>query len=236
MKYEVIIFDADETLFDFRKSERDAFKNTMFEFDIKYDENYHLKIYQEINTAIWKEFEDGLITQKELKVERFKRLSDRLNAGFNELEFANSYTKHLSNASFLYNDSIQLVENLHKDYRLIVITNGLKDVQDNRIRKSIIAKYFEDIVVSEEINVSKPDPRIFELALNNIKHSDKSRVLMVGDSLTSDIQGGINFGIDTCWYNPNKTINKTGIIPTYEISNLMELKNIIEKDEMLVSC
>jgi 2-haloacid dehalogenase len=228
MKYEIIIFDADETLFDFKKSERDAFKNTMLEFDIEYDENHHLKIYQGINTAIWREFEDGLITQKELKVERFKRLSHRLDASFDEVEFANSYMKHLSNASFLYDDSIELVESLHKDYRLTMVTNGLKAVQDNRIRKSIIAKYFEDIVVSEEALVAKPDPKIFELALNNIKHTDKSKVLMVGDSLTSDIQGGINSGIDTCWYNPNKIINKTAIKPTYEISSLMDLGRILE--------
>ena len=229
MKYEIIIFDADETLFDFKKSERDAFKNAMLEFDIEYDENHHLKIYQGINTAIWKEFEEGLITQEKLKVERFKRLSDTLNAGFDETEFAKSYMKHLSNGSFLYDDSIALVESLHKDYRLSIVTNGLKDVQDNRIRKSIIAKYFEDIVVSEEVLVSKPDPKIFEHALNNIKHTDKSKVLMVGDSLTSDIQGGINFGIDTCWFNPNKIENKTSIKPTYEIANLMELKDILEK-------
>jgi len=229
MKYEIIIFDADETLFDFKKSEREAFKNSMLEFDIAYDENHHLKIYQGINTAIWKEFEEGLITQKKLKVERFKRLSDELQAGFNEEEFAKAYMRHLSNGSFLFEDTIELVESLHKDYRLTIVTNGLKDVQDNRIRKSIIAKYFEDIVVSEEVEVSKPDPRIFEHALNNIKHTDKGKVLMVGDSLTSDIKGGINFGIDTCWYNPNKIVNKTGIKPTYEIATFNELKEILQK-------
>ncbi|MBU3145508.1 YjjG family noncanonical pyrimidine nucleotidase [Clostridium sp. CF012] len=229
MNYEVIIFDADETLFDFKKSERDAFKNTMLEFNIEYDENHHLKVYKDINTIIWKELEDGLITQKKLKVERFKRLSDSLNAGFNEEQFAKSYMKHLSFASFLYDNSIDIVESLHKDYRLTIITNGLKDVQDNRIRKSIIAKYFEDIVVSEEVEVSKPDPKIFEHALKNINQTDKSKVLIVGDSLTSDIQGGINFGIDTCWFNPNKIVNKTSIKPTYEVSNLMELKDILGK-------
>ncbi|WP_432403443.1 YjjG family noncanonical pyrimidine nucleotidase [Wukongibacter sp. M2B1] len=229
MKYEIIIFDADETLFDFKKSEKDAFRNTMLEFDIEYDENHHFKIYKEINTAIWKELEDGLITQKKLKLERFKRLSDRLDSGFDEAEFAKAYMKHLSYISLLYDDSIELVEGLHKDYRLTIITNGLKVVQDNRIRKSIIAKYFEDIVVSEEVQVSKPDPKIFELALENIKHTDKSKVLIVGDSLTSDIQGGINFGIDTCWFNPNRIENKTEIKPTYEISKLMELKDILEK-------
>jgi 2-haloacid dehalogenase len=229
MKYEIVIFDADETLFDFKKSEKVAFENTMIEFDIEYDENHHLKIYHGINAAIWKEFEEGLITQEKLKIERFKRLSNILNVEFDEAKFAEAYMKHLSNSSILYDASIELVESLHKDYRLTIVTNGLKDVQDSRIRKSIIAKYFEDIVVSEEVLVSKPDPKIFEHALNNIKHTDKSKVIIVGDSLTSDIQGGINFGIDTCWYNPNKIINKTTIKPTYEISNLIELKDILEK-------
>ena len=229
MKYEIILFDADETLFDFKKSERHAFKSTMLEFNIDYDENHHLKIYHDINSAIWKEFEEGLITQKKLKVERFKRLSTNLNTIFDEIQFAKSYMNHLANASFLYEDSINLVEWLHKNFRLSIITNGLKDVQDNRIRKSIISKYFEDIVVSEEVMVSKPDSKIFEYALNNINHTDKNNVLMVGDSLTSDIQGGINFGIDTCWFNPNKIENKTGIKPTYEISNLLDLKNIVKK-------
>ena len=229
MKYAIILFDADETLFDFKKSERDAFKNTMFEFNIDYDENHHLKIYHDINAAIWKEFEEGLITQQKLKVERFKRLSHSLKIRFDEIQFAKSYMNHLANASFLYEDSIDLVESLHKDFRLSIVTNGLKDVQDNRIRKSIIAKYFDDIVISEEVMVSKPDPKIFEYALNNINHTDKSNVLIVGDSLTSDIQGGINFGIDTCWFNPNKIVNKTGIKPTYEISNLMGLKDIVKK-------
>lgn len=227
MKYEVILFDADETLYDFKRSEKEAFKNTILKFNIKYDENYHLKIYQEINTVLWKEFEQGLITQEKLKVERFKRLSAQLNISFDENDFAKLYIEHLADASFLYADSIDLIENLNKAYKLSIITNGLVSVQDKRIRKSIISKYFDDIVISEEILISKPNPKIFEHALKNINHTDKSKVLMVGDSLTSDIQGGINFGIDTCWYNPNKIINKTSIKPTYEISNFNELKALL---------
>ncbi|WP_026882461.1 YjjG family noncanonical pyrimidine nucleotidase [Clostridium akagii] len=228
MKYEIILFDADDTLFDFKKSERQAFKNTMLEFNIEYDENYHLNIYQTINTAIWKDFEEGHITQAKLKVERFRRLSDSLNVSFDENKFAKAYMNHLSNASFLFEDSLELIKSLHENYRLAIVSNGLKEVQNKRIRKSTISKYFEDIVVSDEVKVSKPDPKIFEYALNNIKHTDKSKVLIVGDSLTSDIQGGINFGIDTCWYNPKKMDNKIGIIPTYEISNLIELKHTLK--------
>ena len=226
MKYEIILFDADETLFDFKKSEKHALKNAMLEFNIEYDESHHLEVYKDINTVIWRELEDGLITQDKLKVERFKRFSHELNVQFNEVEFAKSYMRHLSHASFLYGDSASLVESLHKAHRLSIITNGLTDVQNTRIRKSTIAKYFEDVVISEEVKVSKPDAKIFELALSNLKYTDKSKVLMVGDSLSSDIQGGINFGIDTCWFNPNKVINKTSIKPTYEISSLMELEDI----------
>lgn len=228
MNYEVIIFDADETLFDFKKSEREAFKNAMLEIGEQYDETYHLKIYQDINTAIWKEFEEGLITQEKLKVERFERLSNKLNLEFDASEFAKSYMKHLADGSFLLDDSIELVETLHNNYTLSIVTNGLTSVQEKRIRKSVIAHYFKDIIISEEIGVSKPNPKIFEYALENISQVDKTKVLMIGDSLTSDIQGGINFEIDTCWYNPNKHVNETGIKPTYEIANLMDLIDLLE--------
>lgn len=227
MKYEIIIFDADETLFDFKKSEREAFKNTMLEFSVDYDPNYHLKIYQDINTAIWKEFEEGRITQEKLKIDRFRRLSKSINMDFDSNELAKSYMNHLADGSFLLEDASVLIENLKKKYKLLIVTNGLTHVQNKRIRKSIIAHHFEDIVISEEANVSKPNPEIFELALKNINHVDKSKVLMVGDSLTSDIQGGINFGIDTCWYNPNKIKNLKNIKPTYEVSNFDELRALL---------
>lgn len=227
MKYEVILFDADETLYDFKKSEREAFKNTMLGFNIEYDESYHLKIYQDINSVLWKEFEQGLITQEKLKVERFKRLSDRLDISFDETNFAKSYMENLSDASFLYDDSAELIETLNKSYRLAIVTNGLTLVQNKRIRKSTIAKFFETIVISEEILISKPNPEIFEYTLGNINFFDKDKVLIVGDSLSSDIQGGKNFGVDTCWYNPNKIINETSIKPTYEISNFDELKSLL---------
>lgn len=228
VKYEIIIFDADETLFDFNKSEREAFKNTMIEFNMEYDEDYHLKIYKEINSKLWKEIEAGSITQQQLKVERFKRLSVALDIDFDPIEFANCYAKNLANSSHLYDESFSLVEDLHKNHKLLMVTNGLTEIQDKRIRKSNIAKYFDDIIISEEVKVSKPDPKIFDIALKGIKDLDKSKILMIGDSLTSDIQGGINFGIDTCWFNPYKIKNETNFKPTYEISDIMVLKKIIK--------
>ena len=148
-------------------------------------------------------------------------------AKFSIYEFANSYIENLANASFLYDNSLELIETLNKSFRLAIVTNGLTSVQNKRIRQSSIAKFFDAIVISEEILIAKPNPKIFEHTLKLINFSDKSKVLMIGDSLSSDIQGGINFGIDTCWYNPNKIINETSIKPTYEISNFDELKLLL---------
>ena len=227
MKYKIIIFDADDTLFDFKKSEREAFKNTMEEFNLEYDENYHFKVYKEINNTLWKDFELGIIPQEKINEVRFKIFSDALNIKFNTDKFADSYIKNLGNASFLYEESTELIKYLYKDYILFIVTNGLKDVQKNRIKKSSIAKYFKNIIVSDEVNVAKPNPKIFEYALKDATNTYSDEILVVGDSLSSDIQGGINLKADTCWYNPNKIENKTTITPTYEISNLMDLKGIL---------
>ena len=227
MKYKVILFDADETLFDFKKSEREAFKNTMLECKVDYDENYHFSTYKEINTAIWKELEEGRITQEKLKTERFRRLINKLDMKFNENEFSNIYMKHLGDASFLFDGAIELIEDLSSKYILSIVTNGLTSVQEKRFKKSIITKYFKDIVISENIGISKPHPDIFEHAINNLGVFAKDEVLMIGDNLGSDIKGGINYNIDTCWYNPGKLENKTELKPTYEVCDYIELRNLL---------
>ena len=221
MKYEVLLFDADETLFDFKKAERHAFINTMEDYGYDFDEEVHLKSYHEINTAIWKEFELGKITQKKLKVERFSRYKDALQLQFEPEDFAGKYMHHLSYASFLYPESEELLKKLHGRYKLAIITNGLTDVQSRRIRKSSVSHYFDEIVISEEIKVSKPNPEIFVHTLKRLGHDQLQSVLMIGDSLSSDISGGINFGVDTCWYNPSKKENNSDIKPTYEVNELM---------------
>ena len=220
MKYKVILFD-------FKKAEKEAFKNSMLELDIEYDENYHFATYKEINTAIWKELEEGLITQEKLKTERFKRLIDKLDMTFDENDFANIYMTHLGNGSFLFDGAMELIEDLSSKYILSIVTNGLTSVQERRLKKSTIAKHFKDIVISESIGISKPNPDIFEHAINNLGTFNKDEVLMIGDNLNSDIRGGINYNIDTCWYNPNKLENKTDLKPTYEICDYTELRRLL---------
>ena len=227
MKYKVILFDADETLFDFKNAEREAFKNTMIDFGVDYEENYHFNIYKEINTAIWKELEEGLITQEKLKIERFRRFIYKINMKFNENDFASTYMKYLGECSFLFEGAMELIEDLSSKYTLSIVTNGLTTVQERRIKKSIIAKYFKDIVISEEIGIAKPHPKIFEHAIRNLGEFKKDEVLMIGDNFSSDIIEGINYNIDTCWYNPNKIENKSGLSPTYEMVNYKEIRSLL---------
>ncbi len=227
MKYEVILFDADETLFDFKRSEKVALEKSIAAFNIKYDEAYHLPIYSAINKRVWQELEQGILSAEQLKTERFKRLTEKLNFTFDPNEFSNIYLNSLAEASFLLEDALEIITYLNKKYRLVIITNGLTVVQKKRIHQSSIAKYFEAIIISEEVNVSKPNKEIFQYALERIKHENKETVLMVGDSLSSDIQGGLNFAIDTCWFNPNRSKNESNITPTFEIQSLLELKKLL---------
>lgn len=228
MNYDVLIFDADDTLFDFATSERIALRNTILDFQIDYDETVHLPIYQTINDAIWKEFEDGTITQKKLKTERFRRLSVKLKVDFNEHEFATRYMQHLADASIMLPKAEELIQTLAKKVRMAIITNGLTDVQEKRIRRSVIAHHFEVIAISEELGIAKPDKGIFQYVFDFMKIEDRSKVLMIGDSLNSDILGGINAGIATCWYRSKTAQNPKGIKPTYEVNDLDQILDLLD--------
>ncbi|MEF9992436.1 MAG: YjjG family noncanonical pyrimidine nucleotidase [Romboutsia sp.] len=227
MKYKVIFFDADETLFDFKKTEDFALNKLIDAINMDNSKDLCISTYKEINKQIWEEFEKGLISSDDLKVERFVRFSNEINYSCDPKTLSSMYVDFLGEGSFIYEETLELMSYLHNKYKISIITNGLKDVQNKRIKNSSINSYFDDVVISDEIKIAKPNPYIFEHALKNLNHSDKSSVLMIGDSLTSDIQGGINAGIDTCWLNQNKSTNNTNIIPKYEIFNLLDLKNIL---------
>ncbi|MGL5329706.1 MAG: YjjG family noncanonical pyrimidine nucleotidase [Peptostreptococcaceae bacterium] len=227
MKYEVLFFDADDTLFDFKKSENYALNKLMESLDTNLSKEKCIEIYKEINKKIWIEFEQKLITSDHLKVERFRRFADNINLDCNPHNLSNMYVNFLSQASFLYEESEELLSYLHKKYKIVIITNGLASVQNSRIKNSTVKDYFHDVIISDEIKVAKPDSKIFEYAFNSINHYNKESALMIGDSLSSDIKGGYNFGIDTCWFNCDKKINRSSINPTYEINSLLQLKNLL---------
>lgn len=227
MKYQVLLFDADETLFDFKMAEKQAFLKALEEYKLDVDKEESLKLYSQINKHIWEEFEKGEITADRLRVERFERFSKKIDIDFDAVSFSKAYAKFLGEGAYLFEDSVEVIDYLSKKYRLALITNGLKDVQKSRISRTPLKDYFQELIISDEIKISKPDPRIFDYALDKLEYKDRTKVLMIGDSLTSDMQGGVNAGIDTCWYNPNHLENKSGLNLTYEIHSLKELKEIL---------
>lgn len=226
-KYELLLFDADETLFDFRMAEKNAFLKSLDYYNISMDKEEGLKIYSEINEKIWKEFERGEISADDLRVDRFRRFSKAINIELNPYDYSKTYAKFLGEGAYIFEDSLEVIQYLSKKYELALVTNGLEDVQKNRVAKTPLKDYFRELIISDEIKIAKPDPRIFEYALDKLNHKDRSTVLMIGDSLTSDMQGGVNAEIDTCWYNPNNQKNNLGLNLTFEITSLKELMEIL---------
>ncbi|APB76031.1 MULTISPECIES: YjjG family noncanonical pyrimidine nucleotidase [Paenibacillus] len=234
MKYEIILFDVDDTLFDFKKAESHALHNTFTQFGLPQGATEYKASYDEINGALWREAEEGHITSAQLRVERFKRLFTIHDLDFNPNAFSAAYLRYLGEGAFLMDGAVELCDML-SDCRLAIITNGIKEVQTSRIQLSPLRDVFEQVIISEEVGCQKPQAGIFDYAFTKLAISDKSKVLMVGDSLTSDIQGGNQYGIDTCWFNPAGKTNASGIQPTYEIKSLMELSNRVLSKRLVLN-
>ena len=233
MKYSFLIFDADGTLFDFDRAEAYALKETLVHFRMpSYDEEHHLSLYKEINHEVWSEFERGEIAAEKLKADRFRRMFARLGTDTIDPDACSRfYLQVLSTCTFLIDGAVELIDSLDGSMTLCLLTNGLSSVQHPRFKASPVGSRFPHIVVSEDVGVAKPNPEIFQIAFDKAGWKDKKSALMIGDSLQSDIKGGINFSIDTCWLNPKKLKNSTDIAPTFEIHALGELLETILQDE-----
>jgi 2-haloacid dehalogenase len=234
VKYEIILFDADDTLFDYGMAEGHALVNAFAQFGLPTGAEDYAASYKEINHALWRDLEQGRITSAALRVERFNRLFAANGLDLNPVDFSAAYLRYLGEGTFLIQGATEICGEL-ADCRLAIITNGIKEVQTSRIQGSPLCDVFEQIIISEEAGCQKPETGIFDYAFAKLGITDKEKVLIVGDSLTSDIQGGLNYGIDTCWFNPLGKVNETGIQPKYEIRSLPELTGIIGQRDMLAN-
>ncbi len=224
MLYTWFLFDADGTLFDYDKSEPVALANTFAQFGYAFDAVY-LDAYRTINGQLWRDFELGMIKQERIKVLRFERLfaAIGLTSAPDVAAFSARYLENLGSCTDLLDGAETVIAALRGVGHLALITNGLQVVQRGRLARSAIGGAFEVVIVSEEVGCSKPHPGIFDVAFTRMGHPRKDEVLMIGDSLTSDIKGGSDYGIDTCWYNPSGAPRSTDITITYEIRALSEL-------------
>lgn len=227
MTYSTILFDADNTLFDFDKAEQNAFFKTCRAAGLNPSEA-DFQTYRRINSGYWKQYETGSITKAALQLGRFQDFFAALAIdGIDPGEFNRNYLDHMAQGHFLIAGAEDVCRTLAKTHRLAIITNGLSRSQRGRLSGSAICDSISDLFISEELGVSKPDVRYFDQVLSALDVRDKSMVLIVGDSLTADIQGGINAGLDTCWYNPHGLENTLGLVPTFEIGSLQELLTLL---------
>ncbi|MDW7655589.1 MAG: YjjG family noncanonical pyrimidine nucleotidase [Bacillota bacterium] len=224
--YRYLLFDADGTLFDFDRAEGEALKQTLQHHDLPWSGRTR-DLYRDINQNLWQEFEQGLIDKDRLQTERFRRLLQQVPLAGDPEVINASYVKELGRCGFLFDDAEDICRRLAADFKLAIITNGIAGVQYPRFEKSPLAAIISDLFISEEIGYQKPQTEFFAHVLDALQIKDRKSALVIGDSLTADILGGINAGIDTCWYNPRHLTQDSLIRPTYEIDRLESLITLL---------
>ena len=223
--YNAIFFDADETLLDFKRSEKHAFYETAKHWHLNNAEQLY-PIYSAANKKSWELFELGEITKERLVIYRFERFFENAGLRFSAKEWNTYYKSRLGNTAFLLPGAIEVLEFSKKICPLYMVTNGLNTVQQSRIKLAGIGHYFTEIFTSEVVGAQKPQKEFFDAVFNKTGVLPE-KTLLIGDSLTSDIIGGIRYGIDTCFINWN--LQSTEYSPTYEVENLSELLALLQK-------
>ena len=227
MRYDWLLFDADGTLFDYDKAETAALQQAFQTLGVSYQPDY-LPAYRRVNSQMWRAFERGEITQTRLKPRRFELLSEAIDVPLDPAQFSATYLLQLGQNAQLIDGTEAMLQALNGKVNMMLITNGLQAVQRSRFALSPLPAYFADIVISEEVGVAKPAPGIFDIAFEKMGNPARDRVLIIGDSLSSDMAGGINYGIDTCWFNPEGRAQDGLAGITYDIQSLDELLDIVE--------
>ena len=224
---EFLFLDLDDTILDFAQAERAALSRTLVAFGVEPTED-RIRQYSRINMDCWKRMERGELTRDQLRTVRFREFFAGQGIEADVEAVAKAYVENLAVGHWFLPGAEEAVRRLSKKYRLFLASNGMESVQRGRMTSAGLYPYFEQSFVSEEMGVSKPSKAYFDAAFARIEGFDPARAMMVGDSLTSDIRGGINAGIRTCWVNPGSKKRRADTVPDYEITALSELEALLE--------
>ncbi|MBP3706320.1 MAG: YjjG family noncanonical pyrimidine nucleotidase [Clostridia bacterium] len=224
-KYTTLFFDLDDTLIDFQKSESNAIKKVLKKFELpSNDEN--VKLYSKINLSYWKKYEIGEIEKSEIFINRFITFLSELGYSRNPEELNKYYFSMLSQEYPLIDGALAVLKNARNNgLKICITTNGYSYTQFRRIKESRIGDYTDFIIISEDAGFQKPEKGYFDYAMNKCGEVDRKRILIIGDSQSSDISGAINSNIDSCWYNPKG--QKANYHSKYEIKKLIELYDVL---------
>ncbi|QLB14224.1 noncanonical pyrimidine nucleotidase, YjjG family [Mannheimia granulomatis] len=223
MKYQWILFDADETLFSFNSYL--GLKSMLARYHIDFSEQDYQE-FQAINKPLWVAYQNNEITAQDIQTRRFAKLSEQ--TGVTPFQLNQELMAEMAWVSKPLEGVIETLNALYGKVKMGIITNGFTELQRKRLLNTQTEHFFEILVVSEQIGAAKPDRQVFDYAFALMDEFDRTKVLMVGDTLASDILGGNNSGIDTCWLNVSKIKNETHIKPTYEIHNIKQIIEIVE--------
>ncbi len=234
--YKLVLFDIDDTLLDFKRSERVAFFETLQAFEIVNGQTAIFNRYQEVGHHLWKSFEKGIITKEFLRLERFNKIVQEFSLNVSVDKMSKCYLEALVTHTFKVKDAQEILQNCKEnDCKIGVISNGFKEVQKRRLENADLLQYIDFVVTSDEIGIQKPDIEIFKYAIKKYSPKiKKENILMIGDRIESDIKGGNDFGIDTCWLNNTGQLTHENEVvhPTVIVKNLRDLKNIVMPKEM----
>lgn len=229
MTYKFLLFDLDHTLLDFDSAEDVALTQLLKEEGVANIQAYK-DYYVPMNKALWKDLEQKKISKQELVNTRFYRLFDHFGIEKDGVYLAERYQYYLAQQGQVYPGAMELLDNLiDRGYELYAATNGITTIQTGRMAHSGLAPYFNHIFISEQLQTQKPDALFYKKIGQLIPEFTREKSLMIGDSLTADIQGGNNAGIDTIWYNPNHMKKNTNSQPTYEVHSYQEILEILDK-------
>ena len=222
--YTTLLFDIDDTLLDFKMAEKVAISKTLENIGLTPTDDV-VKKYSDINAALWEKYQRKEIAKDRLVIKRFEEFLEFYGLNFNAKEVNDDYFHNVAQGFFEIEGAKQTLSKLNEKYETYAVTNATLWISTSRLKGSGFYPMFKKIFNSEEIGASKPNKEFFDVVFANINEKDKSKILIIGDSLTSDIQGGINAGIDTCWINPGS--KSTTLAVTYNIKSVTELLNIL---------
>lgn len=228
MYYKFLLFDLDHTLLDFARGEEQALNQFLEVMGVE-DKEAFKAYYKPMNQAMWKELEQGKISKVDLINTRFARAFAHFGREVDGREMALLYQDYISQQGQTFDGAVDLLQQLLElGYDLYGATNGVTYIQENRLAHSPIQSFFKEIFISEQMGTKKPEVLFYEKIAERIPGFTKEQALMIGDSLTADVQGGNNAGIDTVWYNPTSLENQTNAQPTYEVKNYQELLALLK--------